>query len=127
MNREQKRAYQKKIKNDRRACDCPLCGNKSLFYSDYEITIPYTGEGGKSGPPGEEVMPCIKCEVCGKAVLKDKAIQNLLPHHTYVPMPLPLFELALNEEIKKRIDEEIKKKKEEENNTEENTVEEVKE
>ena len=112
MNREQKRVYQRKIKNDRRASQCPLCGNKSLFYCDIVTTKPFNEEGGgHSGPPGDAIG--IKCEVCGGTVLRDPAIANLLNLKYYVPMPLPLFELALNEEIKKRIDEENKPKEEE--------------
>lgn len=74
-------------------------------------TKPFNEEGGgHSGPPGDAIG--IKCEVCGKTVLQDPAITNLLNLNYYVPMPLPLFELALNEEIKKRIDEENKSEEE---------------
>ena len=108
MNREQKRAYAKKIKNDKRASTCPLCGTKALFYSSFTETSPYNTESaGGTGIP-KNMEACIKCEVCNKVVLKDPAIETLLPPNHYVPMPLPLFELALNEEIKKRIDEENK-------------------
>ena len=42
MNREQRRAYASKIRGDKRASKCPLCGYTSLFYSAPELK-PYEG------------------------------------------------------------------------------------
>lgn len=32
-NRAERRAYERSIKNDKRASKCPKCGHLSLFYS----------------------------------------------------------------------------------------------
>ena len=43
MNREQRRKYEAQIKGKKNASICPLCGYKSLFYSE-PVLKPYEGE-----------------------------------------------------------------------------------
>ena len=109
MNREERRKYTKKIAKDRRASICPICGNKSLFFSSWVATEPDQGEGGKSGPPGMNHKPAIICEFCNKPVIIDERIYELLPagyynpnlgiEKVYVPIPLDIFLLALKSPI----------------------------
>ena len=107
LNREERRKYLKDHKNDRRLSNCPICGYKSLFYTDMAITKPYSGEGGHSGPPiGDEYSPAIMCEVCGKPVVIDKRVEKLMPMHAYLPYTLDLFIRAMETEP---LDEEEKK------------------
>ena len=53
LNREQRRAYQKKIKKNSAASICPECGNLALFYT--------TSLGEKN--------TVVKCQICDKTIL----------------------------------------------------------
>lgn len=95
MNRQQKRDYAKKIKGDKRASVCPLCGVKSLFYSTAEL-LPY--EGTKSEFTKDDFKVVVKCEVCGGTVLDSPAVTKLIQPGIYLPLPLDIFTLALQHE-----------------------------
>jgi len=72
MNREQRRAYQKRLKHDHgnsgRGQVCPVCGNLSEF-----VAVPVTE--GKCVPV---------CRMCGRAA--GPAVLGMLPH-TLVKLP----------------------------------------
>lgn len=95
MNREQRRAYASKIKGDKRASKCPLCGYTSLFYSA-PVLKPY--EGVKEKFVAEDFDVVIKCDVCGGTVLANDAITKLIKPGVYLPLPLDIFEMALKYE-----------------------------
>ena len=95
MNREERRKYISKIKNDKRASICPVCGNKSLFYSAPQLK-PY--EGTKEKFIAEDFETVIKCEVCNNIVLQRPAIAKLIPPGIYLPLPLDIFQMALKYE-----------------------------
>ena len=95
MNREQRRKYEAKIKNDKRASICPKCGYKSLFYSQ-PVLKPY--EGTKEKFVAEDFDVVIKCEVCGETVLANPAVTKLIRPGVYLPMPLDIFQMALKYE-----------------------------
>lgn len=95
MNREQRRAYAAKIKGDKRASKCPLCGYKSLFYSQ-PVLKPY--EGTKETFVKEDFDVVIKCEVCGGTVLANEAVTKLIRPGVYLPLPLDIFTMALQYE-----------------------------
>ena len=101
MNREQRRAYETKIKNDKRASVCPKCGYKSLFYSAPQLK-PY--EGVKEKFVAEDFDVVIKCEVCDEVVLANEAVTKLIRPGVYLPLPLDIFELALKYEEEKEND-----------------------
>ena len=92
MNREARRAYQKRIKKYRNACICPKCGHLSLFYAEAR----------------EEQTTAIVCECCGKTIQQDAVIAKYLSPGTYVPFTLSDFEKYV------KIAEEMTAKKEEE-------------
>lgn len=95
MNREQRRKYASKIKGDKRASTCPLCGYKSLFYSA-PVLKPYEGE--KETFVAEDFDTVIKCDVCGGTVLANAAITKLIKPGVYLPLPLDVFQMALKYE-----------------------------
>lgn len=95
MNRKERRKYASKIKNDKRASVCPLCGYKSLFYSAPQLK-PY--EGTKETFVAEDFDTVIKCEVCGGVVLANDAVTKLIRPGVYLPMALDIFQMALKYE-----------------------------
>ena len=95
MNRELRRKYESKIKNDKRASKCPLCGYKSLFYSE-PVLKPYEGE--KTEFTKDDFDVVIKCEVCDGVVLAKEAVTKLIRPGVYLPMPLDIFQMALKYE-----------------------------
>ena len=95
LNREERRRYQQKIKNDKRASECPLCQNKSLFYTEPQL-LPY--EGIKEKFTRDDFKVVIKCEVCNQVVLDSPAISKLMQPGIYLPLPLDIFMLALKHE-----------------------------
>ena len=92
MNREARRAYQKRIKKYRNSCICPKCGHLSLFYAEAR----------------EEQTTAIVCECCGETVRQDKIVAKYLVPSTYVPFTLSDFEkyVEIAEEMAKK--EEVK-------------------
>lgn len=95
MNREQRRKYETQIKGKKNASICPLCGYKSLFYSE-PVLKPYEGE--KSEFTKDDFDVVIKCEVCGGVVLANEAVTKLIRPGVYLPMPLDIFQMALKYE-----------------------------
>lgn len=79
MNRAEKRAYAKKIKNHKEASICPKCGTRALFYT--------TARG--------ENDTVIKCEVCQEIVLEGPDVTRMTPPGIYIPLPLDIFEMTL--------------------------------
>lgn len=95
MNREQRRKYATKIKNNKAASRCPLCGNRSLFYSAPQLK-PYKGV--KETFVAEDFDVVIKCEVCDGVVLSNPNVTKLIKPGIYLPFPLDIFEMALKYE-----------------------------
>lgn len=91
MNREQRRRYAKKVKNDVIASICPLCNNRARYFTKAR---------------GEKDTVVI-CEVCGQVVRDGEEVTKLLPPGIYVPMPLPALDQALIAEAA-RVDNDIK-------------------
>ena len=85
MNREQRRKYAKKVKNDKAASICPECGNKARFFT--------TARGEKD--------TVLKCEVCGKIVREGEELTKLMPPGLYLPLPLEALDKALLYEASK--------------------------
>ena len=92
MNRAQKREYERKIKNDKRAGICPECGCRTLFYTEGKLK-PY--EGTKTEFKKEDFDTIVKCEVCGSTVLEGEELSKLVPPNIYLPLPLDIFKMAL--------------------------------
>lgn len=90
MNREQRRRYAKKVKNDVIASICPLCNNRARYFTKAR---------------GEKDTVVI-CEVCGQVVRDGEEVTKLLPPGIYVPMPLPALDRALIAEAA-RVKEEV--------------------
>lgn len=82
MNREQRRAYAKKIKNDPNASICPECGNKARFYTHAR---------------GEKDTVLL-CEVCGKVIREGEELTKLIPPGIYIPGKLEMLDQMLLEE-----------------------------
>lgn len=105
MNREQRRAYARRIKNDPLASVCPECGAKARFFT--------RARGEKD--------TVVKCEVCGNIVREGEEVTKLVPPGIYIPMPLAAFDMALLAEAAKvEVEEEKLAVDEEEPSTESN-------
>lgn len=91
-NREERRAYEKKIHNDKRASKCPICKHISLFYSVGELK-PEAKE--KEKPEKEDFNTKIICENCGTTVYEGEDVSKLIPPGIYLPMKIDIFEYAL--------------------------------
>ena len=79
LNREQRRAYQKKIKKNPAASLCPECGNLALFYT--------TSLGEKN--------TVIKCQICDKTVREGAEVTKLVPPGITLPLSLSQFDQAV--------------------------------
>lgn len=92
MNREQRRKYQKQIKNDKAACICPKCNYLSRFYSK---TI------GKYNV-------ALVCDICQAEVRTGEKISQIVPPGIYLPFTLSDFDkmLAIAEVVEKKKQEE---------------------
>lgn len=99
-NREEKRAYEKKVKNDRRASICPKCNYKSLFYTIGELKPEAEN---KENPEKEDYNTKVVCECCGATIFEGDDVSKLVPPGIYIPMRLDLFEYAFKnrEELEK--------------------------
>lgn len=75
LNREQRRAYAKRVKNDRTASICPKCGNKSHLRSK---TV--------------DTNTALICEVCGEIVRHGPEITKAVPPGIVLPMSLEVFD-----------------------------------
>jgi hypothetical protein len=95
MNREQRRKYQNSIKNNKAKSKCPLCGYESCFVS-VPVLKPY--EGVKEKFVAEDFDTVIKCEICDGTVLKGPSITKLIRPGVRLPLPLDIFQMALQYE-----------------------------
>lgn len=91
MNREQRRKYDREIKNDRIASICPECGHKSRFYTH--------ARGQKD--------TVLYCERCNAIVREGEELTKLIPPGIYLPGPLAALDQMLLAEAA-RIDKEDK-------------------
>lgn len=82
MNREQRRRYDKQVKNDKLVSICPECGARSRFYT--------TARG--------EVDTVLKCERCGKVVREGEELTRSMPAGIYLSIPLDVLDQYLLEE-----------------------------
>lgn len=95
LNREERRIYYKKNKNNKNISICPICGYKSLFYST-PVLKPY--EGVKEKFVAEDFDVVIKCEICDGTVLEGPSITKLIRPGIRLPLPLDIFQMALQYE-----------------------------
>jgi hypothetical protein len=95
MNREQRRKYQNSIKNNKAKSKCPLCGYESCFVS-VPVLKPY--EGVKEKFVAEDFDVVIKCEICDGTVLEGPSITKLIRPGVRLPLPLDIFQMALQYE-----------------------------
>lgn len=91
-NREERRAYERKIKNDKRASKCPICGHLSLFYTKATLK-PYEGTKEKFEKEDFDTQVC--CESCGAVIYEGDEVSKLVPPGIYLPLPLDIFDYAL--------------------------------
>ena len=104
MNREQRRAYAKRIKNNSVASICPKCGNKALFYT---TKVEY---------PGIETANFeVKCQVCDGTVLEGEDVKRVAPPGITLPIPLEQFKKIVIYEAERAAREEAEKKHEKRN------------
>ena len=106
MNREQRRKYQNSIKNNKAKSKCPLCGYESCFVS-VPVLKPY--EGVKEKFVAEDFDVVIKCEICDGTVLEGPSITKLIRPGVRLPLPLDIFQMALQYE-ENHPEEEVKEK-----------------
>ena len=102
MNREQRRKYDKQVKNDKIASICPECNAKARFF---------TSARGEKGT-------VLKCERCGQIIREGEELTRLMPPGIYLPMPLKALDNALLAEAER-----IVKEEQNEQGTEDNAVE----
>ena len=95
-NREERRAYERKIKNDKRASICPICGYKSLFYTKATLK-PY--EGTKEKFEKEDFNTQVCCELCNSVIYEGDEVSKLVPPGIYLPLPLDIFDYALRHPV----------------------------
>lgn len=91
-NREERRAYERKIKNDKRASKCPICGYKSLFYTKAQLK-PYDGIKKEFTKDDFDTQIC--CEVCDSVIYEGEEVSKLVPPGIILPLPLDIFDYAL--------------------------------
>jgi len=89
MNREQRRAYDKRIKKAPNASICPECNHLAAFYTKAR---------------GEKDTILI-CERCGAIVREGEELTKLMPPGLYLPTSLNILDKALLMEAS-RIEEE---------------------
>lgn len=91
-NRTERRAYERKIKNDKRASKCPKCGHLALFYTK-AVLKPYEGTKEKFEKEDFDVQVC--CEACDAVIYEGEEVTKLVPPGIYLPLPLDIFDYAL--------------------------------
>ena len=79
MNREQRRAYDRKVKNVTHASICPECHHKACFVTHAR---------------GEKDTVLL-CERCGAIVREGEELTKLMPPGIYLPLPLEKLDAAL--------------------------------
>ncbi len=92
MNRAERRAYEKRIHNDKRASICPKCKGKALFYSIGELKEEAKE---KENPEKEDFNTKVICERCKATVFEGDEVSKLIPPGIYIPMKLDLLAYAL--------------------------------
>lgn len=105
LNREQRRAYARKIKNNPAASICPECGNKALFYTT-QVSYP-------NMDTGVTVNFEVRCQVCDKTVLEGEDVKRVAPPGITLPVPLEQFKKIVIYEAERAAREEAEKKHEE--------------
>lgn len=94
MNREQRRAYDRKIKKMTNASICPKCGHLAMFYTRNLIT--------SQEDKGSTVLICERCETIVREGIE---LNRLIPPGIYLPIPLSTLDQLLIAETA-RIEEE---------------------
>ena len=89
MNREQRRAYARKIKHSKTASECPICHQKTEFYTSKEHL-----------DLSDKLYTVIKCVACDEIVRSDHIIDDLVPPGLYLPLPLSEFDKVVEEQKK---------------------------
>ena len=97
-NRQQRREYQRSIKNDKRASKCPKCGHLSLFYSTqikdpFDLDVTPNGDG--TSQVTSKMTTAIKCEICDNIIYQGEEVEKLIPPGVILPLPLYVFDYAL--------------------------------
>lgn len=97
MNRSARRAYEQKIRKDKRASICPKCGYRSLFFSTSiptgEFDVETKDDGMTVTKP--KYTAAIKCEVCDSIIYMGEDVEKLVPPGIYLPLPIDIFDYAL--------------------------------
>lgn len=88
MNREQRRAYDKRIRHQANASVCPECNHLATFYT--------AARGEKD--------TVLKCERCGAIVREGEELTKMMPPGLYLPTTLNVLDKALLMEAS-RVDE----------------------
>ena len=91
-NRNERRAYEKRIRNDKRASKCPICGHLSLFYTRGELKPEAKA---KEKPQKEDYDTKVICESCDSVIYEGEDVSKLLPPWIYIPIKLDLLDYAL--------------------------------
>lgn len=96
-NRAERRAYERSIKNDKRASKCPKCGHLSLFYSTQikDLSFDVTPNEDGTSQVTSKMTTAIKCEVCDNIIYKGEEVEKLVPPGVILPLPLYVFDYAL--------------------------------
>ncbi len=92
-NRTQRREYERKIKKDKRASICPICGRPALFYTAAKLK-PDTPTDKDNLQP-EDFNVILVCENCGQIVHDEPEVGKLMQPGMYLPIKLDIFEYAL--------------------------------
>ncbi len=99
MNREQRRAYDRKIKKQPNASICPECGHLAMFYTKHFVTSPddplstfYTKLGNSFKDKGTTVLVCERCDAI---VREGEELTKMMPPGLYLPTTLEVLDKAL--------------------------------
>lgn len=83
MNREQRRAYDRKIKKQPNASICPECNHLAMFYTEADTST------------NPSTATILKCERCGAIVREGEELTKILPSGLYLPTSLSILDKAL--------------------------------
>lgn len=84
MNREQRRAYDRKVKKQSNASICPECGHLAMFYTKHFVTS-----------PEDKGSTVLVCERCDAIVREGEELTKLMPPGLYLPTTLEVLDKAL--------------------------------
>jgi transcription elongation factor Elf1 len=79
MNREQRRAYDRKVRKSQNASICPECKHLANFFTEAR---------------GEKDT-VLKCERCGAIVREGEELTKMMPPGLYLPTSLEVLDKAL--------------------------------